>query len=941
MIKLVSQNFYKELSTAAVNWLLANVGDKIRVETTFTVQTYVISTLDNPFILNNTDGTIGTGWIQDPAGQFADLKVGDTVIMSSKSGGSYGSYTISDKIDDSNVQFSSAITFGGVTVPDNTSSGDFVISVSVPITAIKYRWNFVENSDETNSFNDLLVGTEHLMGIQTKLASDTAPSTFPFLNELSYQEGSATIEGVSIATANGVYTSTYKIIHYTKVTPFLLAEQIEDVEDNIQPAYFLNNNCWKFITQIEAAYVYSDPNYFVSEIYSTVLGNSGWYDENFNTGTTKYSVDSITYADSDGESLNAVALSTDETTVTITVKNTSATPFSNNNTKFVLGFFKVASTDTEYKQNGKTMDANFLYDRALQTVGSASVNGDQYGVSDRQVLKTVVGTYVSTSEITITCKIAMLTDVVEALTASETPRYLLFVSVQNHTLATNVSDLVTLKCDMQEFYVNTTDATMIVVDEVKFIRHPETDVDTQGIRPSLTTEFVTNGDFATSLVDWTNPGGNFTWSGGKAVANIAVPGAGISQALTNLRIGQNYVILFTVTGYAAGTGEFYVDATLLLSFSSNATFTVNFTATAETHTIKFVGDLGCQYSLDDVSFKEELVEFECFNEDEIVATSKFYLDRDGREDDDIVITSVQNKIVAKNSATDDYFELDGATIQTSFYDLVGEAQYINASLDRSFHIPEGTIRKAILLTRRTDLDGSDKYWYQLNFPFLLRWEYWVKALDVDADFFDATDDQNGQNEFWFHYATGSWGLYNKVIINATKNGEAQQYIHETQLNPNDYSSNPDFTTKTVKTYDPDTLSELYDSATGKRFLLGYKDTLVKAVFEKVSLTNYVVVIGIEVYEEGGYYGKRRMSSLYASDSDTWFKSIDDTDKVSLSQSGDVVTAQVLVDYTKIPAGASFKLTARIYDGYDVSDMNLLTDDSVTLTTDDDVIITVD
>lgn len=68
--------------------------------------------------------------------------------------------------------------------------------------------------------------------------------------------------------------------------------------------------------------------------------------------------------------------------------------------------------------------------------------------------------------------------------------------------------------------------------------------------------------------------------------------------------------------------------------------------------------------------------------------------------------------------------------------------------------------------------------------------------------------------------------------------------------------------------------------------------------------------------EGGVTGKRRMSTQYDSDSDTWFMPLAGATRVTKTIVGtnDAVGCQVLIDFTKIDlTKVDYKLSARLYE----------------------------
>ncbi|MES2287780.1 MAG: hypothetical protein V4547_18980 [Bacteroidota bacterium] len=823
-IAITSQEIFKELSAASVNWALANPGDKIRIETQFKVQIVAISSIDSPFVLNKIDGLIGAGWVYDPDNQFGNFNIGDAVKVwnySTVATMDAGDFTIIDKQGNGLIQLDHAIP----TIGNDYSHESVTISNKTPITAVKYHYNFIKNNNAPTFISAIDGVSDQCFVIDYKLASDVASSNMKALGAYEWQDGftdgavpmkaitysfggsgqyPATIVGVSIDTgaADGIYKSTYKVIHYTKLNPFLLYQA------NIPP--YLGSNCLKLITQIEAMKLYTDPNILHSAIRDNVIGNTGWYDENFNTGITNYKISNLTYKVA-GVAVASIQLDATETVIEFDIENTVDTPFiaspTASYTEYVIGFHKVPADPAEYQNTGNLLDANFLYDRLFGGVAGSANNGINYG-GTYQVLKGYASTLTSTSKIHIKVGVLMSAAVLASFSASSTPKYYMSFQVRKKSLATNVGDDVTLEIDQNTFTTVTSDPTMIVFDNKNAIlRHPESNVLTEGV---------------------------------------------IYPTAANV-----------------------------------------------------------------------------FPEDELSANSVFYIESATRLTDVIKLTSVKAQTIVSNGTTT--FVLDEFNPQLSAYPFIGYAQYFDLNIADQFHIPVAeTIRKYYHAKRRTDLDTGTRFYFSINYPVLFRWETWTQALGVDSSFFNISLPNNGFNQWWFRYKTGAFRLYYRIIVNATKNGVAQSYTQQQELTPHDYSSTAGFTIKTIKTYD---LAGTQLVSGSDYFVSGFANTEIRAVFKNTTAPfavagdypNYagaVVEIGIETFESGGISGKRRYSSKWTADGDTWFASQNSVSaplKVYLSMNTDgltfkTVTAKVLLDYTQIPQNTTaFKITARIYD----------------------------
>jgi hypothetical protein len=787
-----SVSFKNEFRPEATYYLLGNIGDKIEATIDFTVKTVAFATTDNPIIVNATDGYIGDGWCISTNGAWAGFMVGDTVRFFNLSSSSTAVFTIVQKLSDDEVQFN--MNFSATS--DNTELTDCVFSVTTPITGMKYFHNLVENNDQPNFFS-LATNQQMLHVHQAVDGSSTTALPMTAQGDLEWQIGEVEIAGISITTTP-VHETKFTLTHTFYITPFFLAAQWDDLLQGTAPVYNNDAASLKYIYRIEAMYDFNDPNRIQVVQVDDILGNTGWFDENFNQTPTKYYVDSVVFTRADSTVIPQLELTQDETTVEIVIKNTIDNPFVDGSTKFCLNFVKAPEDESEYQNNGLTLDANFLLDRRLNTVGAAALNGEQFGTT-RQVLKDVEAVFNSASEILITAKVALSADIVSELADLDNKRYIMWVTVQDHSLATDVADRVSLLLSATDFYEDFSDDAALN-SVTNFLRHPH----------SIPAELV----------------GTFTG----------------------------------------------------------------------------------------------------FPEDELVGVTTFHVDKtDFVTGDTLELKRLDIKIKAKNSVTAEQFYLSKYKFDFSQTQYVNGNQFVNYPFDRNYHIPHAEPRRNIWITRELLLDTATKFYYKIYYPFMIRWEKWKALTSVNGDFFNQNQPNNGFNHFWQRYQTvANWGLYYEFILTASKNGHTITHTEEVPFEVEDYDSNPDWNPNGIKAYDNVTNTLLYNATTQKNHIYGYADTRIEAEFTQVSgtpdLNMASVVMGIEVFEEGGELGRRRLTSAWPSDGDTWFKSIDISDRVVLSLNGNTVKATCLVDFTKLPINKQkFKITARIYslDGEDL------------------------
>jgi hypothetical protein len=244
-------------------------------------------------------------------------------------------------------------------------------------------------------------------------------------------------------------------------------------------------------------------------------------------------------------------------------------------------------------------------------------------------------------------------------------------------------------------------------------------------------------------------------------------------------------------------------------------------------------------------------------------------------------------------------------------------QNIDIQQDLVYKREEG-IRKSLFVKRDFTADsGLQKFWY-LTYPFMHRWEYWIALANLDSvpdDLFDSSLPHNGLNNLWDRLANVSgWGLFYDIEFEILQNGELFSQVFSHELTSIYFLGNPDWTNCSIKSYDPDTLAEIVNG--GNKYLYGYKDTKIEAVFEKTTgavpdVSQVAMAIWIEPFEGLGEPDIRMISSVYDVIAASWFKS--PTNKVTLSQAGAVFTGTCFVDFTKLPQNKKFTIYARIYE----------------------------
>ena len=781
-----STRFENRFDGAAPNWLLANVGDYVKITHSISVKTFTLSSTNLPFIFGNTDGYLpisGTMWVT--GGDFSEFNVGDEVQVYDYSTNTLEvpSAMIVEKLSSSEIRLDDNPM--GWT---NASGTAKAISRIDDIRALRYKFNLIENDEATNFFSKV-DGSEFMVEATGIDATNTTTiNTMTFLGAKDYQIGEVTVKGMGVSTSP-VYESKFRVTHLTRVTPFMLASQWDDILNGVKPSYFENLNCLKPAFYFFASEAVNNPNNLQEIQSDETLGNTGYFNENFNARKTKYSISNLVLEDNSGTSaiiLPSVLMSV--TDFSFEINNTTTNPFSAGNTVLELHFAKAPNSEEEYQNKGRDLRHNFVWETCLLTANTApsTVNGDNYSDTSLRSLKGCKAVVNSSSKITVTGSLSFEPSSISVFNESDEPRYMFWVSVKNHSLGGNDSDLVSLLVDSAPFYYQTDFPTLLDITS-KIIPH---DV-------------------------------------------------------------ENYTDSFT---------------------------------------------------LRDVFVEDELVgfsEIEIVEDEKHLTNSKSFIRFTG-------------KVVAINTVTNEEFTLESNSINVANTPVINGFQYFNVQQARAFHVPSNEIRKNIKAWFDT---ATSKYYFA--YPFINRWEYWEKLQGVSSSFFNTSQPNDGFNHNWQHYNTGNWKLSYVTEIAMKVNNTPAIYTSYNNFDCFDENLSNTFANNScvISTYDPDTLTELKQGA--KKFILGYKNTLVKALFTNdlsVVEPTDVVVIGLEIFEEGGVNGKRRMSSKYVSDADTWFIPLTGETKVKVNNLSDEhLEASVLIDFTKLNLSKNkYRLTARVY-----------------------------
>ena len=762
------------LNSGDCRYLAGNCFEKMTAEIDFTIsEGFQVGLTGDPdgvyFGSTNYPNIPGVVELVDGSGRFKNFNIGDTIFIATVS--IYiplGNYTITNKWDDNTIQINTTWT-------TNFSDDDALFYLVPSFTAFDFFYGLIENNEALN-FNSKLDGETQKYTVNG--VSSTGP-TYNFLSQGNYKSweiGSATIERTAVTT----YTVSYTIIHTFYINPWFLSTN----QQGVWPTIWNANKCLKYVFSIKARPTQNDYNRQQEVEYENELGNSGWFDENLNTGYTNYSISNLSYEKLSDSSIQTGLLLTDSETTVIEfdIDNTTDSPFSNNNTKFRLSVINVPFDSTEYIDTTTKLDANFTLDAKTNTVGSAAASGEF-----ARCLTNVQGTYVSSSKIRITARFTLTTNDFNRINAFDDKKFFICCSVANHTKTIDDTDSVTLIVDYEDYAIELGTDNAVTSSVWYFIEHP---------------------DHANNVI-------------------------------------------------------------------------------------------------------ADSIDYDYFSEDEILSFLRIKIDATNALYSPS-LEKIECGIQLYNSVTGQRVVLDNAFESVGNNNIVNGLQHVNSSQPRTFKALSTELFKNFTIERNYPIESTDIYYYDIKFPFMIAWEYWIANNNIPSAFFDQNEDNNGLNDEWQRLDNvTNWGLYMYADVTVSFNGVDSVYRLTKQFNGYDYDSNGDWINEDIKTFDSSN-----NNLQGN--ILGYADTTVVCEFEyagsnTLTVNDVEIVMRIEPYENGGRGVSTRFSSVITMTSDTQWVSSNTSNLIVKTKTSNTFKGTAKLDYTLLQNFSNFAITARIYD----------------------------
>jgi hypothetical protein len=417
--------------------LVGNVGEKVKVSYKATFNYFSNADLANTWTLKAGKITRANGDFQtDDSLVIGDVFKFFAVFANSDTASEEFEATITGFADsgktmlfnvDSGTQTTTGLSteVGIICDPNNASNGH---------TAMINRFGVIPNTDDYS--NNSLVSDNSQSYSVLGLSGITAPITAT--PEGIYRDWvSGTLTAFISSLNPSDYSVTYQIDTSLLYSPPILSATFLTCKAGTAPDIFAGDNSLKYAFELILRKSKTDIATSKSVVFDSLDGSVGWFDENFNGGSSDYSA--ITEYEDTATAEEATALQTSrKTTATITLSKASA-PFSAGQVLVAVVQY-LPLNESAYTNTSTDYQTNFLYDTIRVVEGAGDVVGT--GIIKR------ANASISGDDIVLEIDVEYSTAQGVTVTGGN---FLIGVSVEDSALSAGNSDRVMVLADVRQY----------------------------------------------------------------------------------------------------------------------------------------------------------------------------------------------------------------------------------------------------------------------------------------------------------------------------------------------------------------------------------------------------------------------------------------------------------------------------------------------------------
>ena len=460
-----------------INWLLGNVGvwQKLTLEVGFSTEIKFSMTsplfLEDPNLLTLADGSTWYSHGFSEGDRIAiewDYLDTNNNISYPNSISNVNINMISDEKAYITVGYPAGAPFTTFGLSYNmipTQGADFRIQNARIYVAnkkpqgIKLNYGHIKNSNSTSSnLSSFIDGT-----LTEFIAEDTD-------NDTIYPIGGAYVDMLTMGNQSGMSIGSCKLQYagsqdniehqYRIQLVFMISSFFNDVsnfEDNVSPSETFDVECLSDNFEVIGYPVFNNPNIQQKNILSDTdkLGNTGWFNENFNGLTNDFTLTSIEYKNSAG---TVVSKLDHANPITITAVITSPDPIGTS-WKLAYGFAWIPLEETEYKnkltpfyKNLKMNTGGTMFGDVFPAVGLLPATRLGYSVDNARMDVTDLSFTASGSTITFSATFVPTADFTTLMDGKDLAErnYCVWLSIGNPDEEINKQNRVSMLLDYNQ-----------------------------------------------------------------------------------------------------------------------------------------------------------------------------------------------------------------------------------------------------------------------------------------------------------------------------------------------------------------------------------------------------------------------------------------------------------------------------------------------------------